>query len=165
MCNTLQLAAAAAAPALPVQWVDCARAASSASSSATCLPHALPPSIFVTVCSPFPLYFCNTLRSYCLPYSDVQPHPATCALDGKKSSFYRSAEGVDCVRITVVFGGKVFLHRIDAHWCVRARARFPHRKCVTICGEICDDLRQVLVFQVKGSWGVEDGSWSVTCDV
>ena len=56
-----QIVAAAAAPAQPVKWEDCARASTSAQSTAT----------------------------YCLPYSTVQPHPPACALDGKKSSFYR----------------------------------------------------------------------------
>jgi hypothetical protein len=37
-------------------------------------------------------------------------------LDGKKSSFFRSVEGVDDVTITFVFGGKVFLHHVDCHW-------------------------------------------------
>ena len=44
------------------------------------------------------------------------PHPPACALDGKKSSFFRSAENVDEVVVTIVFGGKVFLHKIDCHW-------------------------------------------------
>jgi hypothetical protein len=44
------------------------------------------------------------------------PHPPACAMDGKKSSFFRSAENVDEVIITIVFGGKVFLHKIDCHW-------------------------------------------------
>lgn len=83
-----QIVAASAAPAVPVQWEDCCRAVVSSKSTAT----------------------------YCLPYSDVMPHPPACAFDGKKSSFFRSAENVDDLTITIVFGGKVFLHKIDCHW-------------------------------------------------
>jgi hypothetical protein len=83
-----QVVAAGAAAALPVEWEDCSRAVVTSSSTAT----------------------------YCLPYSDVMPHPPSCAIDGKKSSFFRSAENVDEVVITIVFGGKVFLHRVDCHW-------------------------------------------------
>jgi hypothetical protein len=88
MASRRQIAASEASPALPIQWEDCARAVISSNSTAT----------------------------YCLPYSDVKPHPPSCVLDGKKSSFYRSAEGVDEVVITFVFGGKVFLHRVDCVW-------------------------------------------------
>ena len=83
-----QVVAASAAAALPLEWEDCCRAAITSSSTAT----------------------------YCLPYSDVMPHPPSCAIDGKKSSFFRSTENVDEVVITIVFGGKVFLQRIDCHW-------------------------------------------------